>query len=403
MNLPTLEVVFNWRNEANKKGLYSIHLRITINRDSRYYKIPLPQKVSRVQWAGKEDGWVKNHPFSFEINNKIREKKNVVNDIIKKSYTLNKPLGFEAIFRHLEKKGSAQSFYDYMTDFIKNPPEKLEEATIKKYNTALSHLKEFKKELFFADIDNLLIRDFHKFLQSTKDLQGATCKKYMEIVKRVITFARKDGYLDPSQMEHLFEDVRIKVAQPKRTFLDVQEIKRLKALVFPVGKEHLERDRDLFLFQIYTGFYYNDFPSFTKDQLCEDEEFGFFIIGARDKNGNQTIIPLFKFPHATAIIRKYQSTPKEMCVFSPSAFIEVQAYNRNIKEIGVLAGITKPISNKVARHTNAQLWVRYGAERPVISKMMGHTKEETTRHYFSVNLPEIVEGTKRVDFGKLGI
>ena len=67
------------------------------------------------------------------------------------------------------------------------------------------------------------------------------------------------------------------------------------------------------------------------------------------------------------------------------------------------AGIKKNITNKVARHTNAQLWVRYGAERPILSKMMGHTKEETTKNYFSVNLPEIVEGTKRVDFKKLGI
>jgi site-specific recombinase XerD len=68
-----------------------------------------------------------------------------------------------------------------------------------------------------------------------------------------------------------------------------------------------------------------------------------------------------------------------------------------------MAGITKTIYNKVGRHTNAQLWVRYGAERPIISKMLGHQKEETTRNYFNVNLPEIVEGTRKVDFKRLGI
>ncbi|MEK7227833.1 MAG: hypothetical protein AAB681_00570, partial [Patescibacteria group bacterium] len=65
MNLPQVSVVFNWRNEDNKSELYSIHLRITINRDSRYYKIPLPQKVTEAQWNGKDDNWVKNHEFSF--------------------------------------------------------------------------------------------------------------------------------------------------------------------------------------------------------------------------------------------------------------------------------------------------------------------------------------------------
>jgi site-specific recombinase XerD len=62
-------------------------------------------------------------------------------------------------------------------------------------------------------------------------------------------------------------------------------------------------------------------------------------------------------------------------------FIEEQAYNRNLKEIASMSGISKRMFNKVARHTNAQLWVRYGAERPIISKMLGHQKEETTRNY----------------------
>ena len=114
MKIPTIEVVFNWRNEKNKSGLYSIHLRITMNRTQRYYKIQLPQKVTPQQWQGREDGWVKNHPFAFEINNKIIEKKNVINDLIKRSYSFNKSVTFDMVFQRLKKKGDANSFYDYM-------------------------------------------------------------------------------------------------------------------------------------------------------------------------------------------------------------------------------------------------------------------------------------------------
>jgi site-specific recombinase XerD len=404
MNLPSISVVFNWRNETNTSGLYSIYLRITIDRDSRYFKIPVPQKVSLQQWVGKDDVWVKpTHSFAFEINNKIQEKKTIVNEIIKRSYNFNKPVSFDTIFRQLKKKGSSNSFYEYMQEFIASPPEKLEDNTIKKYKTSLSHLQAFKKQLYFSDIDNLLLRDFHKFMQVKLNLQGSSCKKYMEAFKRVIKCARKDNFLDPSQMEFLFDDVKIKVNQPKRTFLDIEEIKKIKAIIFPKGKEYLERDRDMFLFQIYTGYYYKDLLIFTKDQLTNDEEFGYFIIGNRDKNGNQTIIPLCKFPHAERILKKYQSGVEDKNIFPIHLFIEEPVYNRNLKIIASIAGISKSISNKVARHTNAQLWVRYGAERPILSKMMGHTKEETTKNYFSVNLPEIIEGTKRVDFGKLGI
>jgi site-specific recombinase XerD len=134
-----------------------------------------------------------------------------------------------------------------------------------------------------------------------------------------------------------------------------------------------------------------------------DEEYGHVILGARDKNGNQTIIPLFKFPYAQTILERYRSRASDKLVFDKQYLVEEPVYNRNLKEIAKMAGIHKNITNKVARHTNAQLWIRYGAEGAVLSKMMGHTKQETTRNYYDVNLPEIVEGTKRVDFEAMGI
>ena len=72
------------------------------------------------------------------------------------------------------------------------------------------------------------------------------------------------------------------------------------------------------------------------------------------------------------------------------------------QKVAAKAGFTKALSNKVARHTNAQLWVRFGAECPVLSKMMSHAKVETTKYYY-VNIPEIVEGARKIDLDKLGI
>jgi integrase len=404
MIFPKVTIVLNWRNETNLSGLYCIHMRIHLNGSTKYYKIDIPQKVRPEEWSGKEDCWVKsNHPFAFEINNKIIDKKNIINGLIKSCYNLNKNLSFEAIFSHLKRKGDVHSFYQFMHEYILNPPEKLEENTMKKYRTTLSHLKRFRKQLFFSDIDSLLIKDFHKYMQTELKLEGGACKKYMEAFKKVIRQGRKENYIDPSQMEFLFDDVKIKVPKPKRTFLEAREIKALKELVFPFGKEYLEKDRDMFLFQVYTGYYYKDLFIFSKAQLINDEEYGFIILGARDKNANKTIIPLFKFTNAVAIIEKYKSTPDETMVFARDCLKEEPAYNRNLKEMARLAGISKNISNKVARHTNAQLWIRYGAKGAILSKMMGHTKEETTRNYYDVNIPEIVEGTRLIDFERLDI
>lgn len=404
MVLPTISVVHNYRNKSNKKELYSIHLRVTIERIAKYYEIKVPQKVSAKEWSGADGHWVKNtHQFSFEINNKILEKKNILHDLVKRSYNLNKNLDFESVFLHLRRKGDNNSFYGFMQSYIDKPPEKLELNTIKKYKTTLKHLKEFKTQLSFSDIDSLFITDFYKFLQVNKSIAGGACKKYMDSFKKVIKQARKENYVDPAQMESLFDDLKIKVPKPKRIFLEPKEIISLKNLKFSKDQQYLERDRDLFLFQIYTGYYYKDLFIFTKEQLLDDEEHGLIITGARDKNGNETIIPLFKFPHAGYILRKYSSAEHDKNIFNSCYLIEEPVYNRHLKDLATLAGIKKNISNKVARHTNAQLWIRYGAEGAILSKMMGHTREATTKNYYNVNIPEIVEGTKRADFRKLGI
>jgi hypothetical protein len=46
MKIPTIVPVLNRENRSNKNGKYSIHLRITLDRTSKYINIPLPQKVS---------------------------------------------------------------------------------------------------------------------------------------------------------------------------------------------------------------------------------------------------------------------------------------------------------------------------------------------------------------------
>lgn len=248
------------------------------------------------------------------------------------------------------------------------------------------------------------MQGFFQYMSKTLELEGASIKKYFSALKKVIKAARRDNHIDASNVEFLYADVKITVKQStRRVFLELEEIRKWKAVEIPRSKAFLERDRDMFLFQIYTGYYYKDLRIMRKDQLMKDEEYGYFILGERDKNGNDTIIPLFKFPYAMTIMERYAAADSSELVFSPDAFIEEPVYNRNLKEIGKMAGILKPVYNKVGRHTNAQLYVRYGVKTSVVSKILGHTKEDTTRHYYRVDIPEIVEGTKNIDFVKMGI
>ena len=414
IRVPTISVKYNWRKLTNRDGRYGIHIRVYLSGEqARHYPVKLPAKVSPDQWQGKENHWVKNnHPFFFEINCKIAETVNKLNELIRRYYNMNKPVTFFSIEKELMLRGERNNFNDYFKNYIRHPPEtvSLDKVTWEKYRACLFHLNNFQEKITFSQIDESLIARFKNYLSNLKGRNGkmgpATIKSYWDKLKVVLTHAaRKDHFLDPIEVERYFDEIKVSVPKKKEgQHLEIEEIQRLRKLEFDERDKTLKRDRDLFLFQVYTGLYYNDLQALRKDQLFKDLEQGHYIIGERDKNENPTIIPLFKFPYAINIIEKYRdNNPENPLLFKKSAFIEIQAYNRNLKLLAKKAGIARKLSNKTGRHTNAQMWIRFGADRPVLSKMLGHEKEQTTENYYRVGLREVIEGTKNIDFRILEI
>jgi hypothetical protein len=54
MRLPHLAVTHNWRKKVNMSGLYSVHIRIKIGEESKYYWIQVPRKIKTNEWIGEE-------------------------------------------------------------------------------------------------------------------------------------------------------------------------------------------------------------------------------------------------------------------------------------------------------------------------------------------------------------
>lgn len=403
--MATVKPVHNWRGKVNENGRYPVHLRITINRKHKYYPITVPLKVSNAEWSDKANMWVKNsHPFCFEINDRIKEKENIVLGTIKRFYSAQKTITFPAIFKDLKKSGNTSCFNVYFADYIKKPTDDIEPGTLKKYNACMDHLNAYNPKIAFHDLTPALVDEFHMYLKKTVKLKGSTMDSYFDAFRKIVNLARKEHFLSKDDAEEMFEELHIDINKAKRTFLTIEEIKAWKNIKFSSDEDHLKRNRDLFLFQIYTGFYYKDLMGLKKEFLVKDHEVGYMILGERNKNEEQNIIPLFKFPEAKRIIETYGSKdPNDPYVFRRDVFIEEPVYNRQLKEIGPKAKTTKSISNKVARHTNIQLYIRLGTHKPVVSKMAGHNREQTLNAYYRINVDEVIEGTKHIDFMKLGI
>ena len=216
-------------------------------------------------------------------------------------------LTFSDIFAALKNSGHCGELNMFFADYIRLPTDKLEPDTFKKYKACLDHLNSFKKEIRFNDLTPEMIEDFYEYCRDVKNLQGSTIDSYFNALKKVLRLARKAQLISRETVTELFEDLHIAVNKAKRSFLTIEEIKIWKSFYFAGEEKHLERDRDIFLLQIYTGYYYKDMTNLKKEHLVKDHQHGYMIMGQRSKNDEQTMIPLFKFPDAAGLIEKYAS------------------------------------------------------------------------------------------------
>jgi len=397
--------VWNWRKKTNENGQYPIHIRINLNRSTKYYPVEVPRNIRKEEWTGKPNNWVKNtHPFAFEINGAIKEIIDLLDNLVRRYYAAKKSINFAIIFRELQKNNNTNLFNAYFEDFIKDPPETFDPETLKRYRACLKHLNRFNPAITYNDLSSELFLRFKKYCETDASLVASTINGYFNAIKKVVFWARKDNHITKAHQESIFEDIHIKVGKTKKEHLETEEIQQWKDFRFPEKYRTLERDRDIFLFQIYTGFYYNDVKELLKSDLKKDPEYGYYINASRYKNDNLAIVPIWKFPYAATIIEKYANkNPNSPYLFARDTFIVGQVYNRRLKVIAELLKWERNMYNKLARNTNTQLYIRFGAHRPIVSKMLGHEKEETTNAYYEVGLRDVIEGTRNVDFEKLGI
>lgn len=389
----TFTPVFNRTGQANKSGMYSIHIRVIIDRRTKYINPKLP-KVEKKYWSGKQNKWVKeSHPSSFEINSLLQRKLSELDNFIIRNHLIGRSIDFKSIEDFYFRQGDSTIFNDFARDYVKNI-KGFTLNTLKVYNTFLKHLDEFNKRIKFSELNESLLVSFKEFLQFEKKLKGGATKKYFDKFKVICKDAVKKGYLEVNQNPFYYAELKIKVDKPRRTHLEIDEIKKLINL--DLAGSHIEVYRDQFLFQIFTGLYYKDLKNLTFEDVQENE-LGVYIIGNRIKNENAYIIPVYKFPLAVEIFYKYKSDGH--LIFENT--ISDQKYNIHLKSIAQMAGIQKKITNKVARHSYVQLWMSRGTERQFVSRLVGHTEEDTTQEYYNLSIHDIERKLSSISFDDL--
>ena len=240
------------------------------------------------------------------------------------------------------------------------------EKRYRKYEIAIAHFLEqetIRPEMLVVDIKNQHILDFKHYMMSQNYEQG-TISGFLQCLKSVFLFGLRNDLIKNNP----FIGYKIGRKDKDVRFLSEEEVERIKAKKMP--NERLDRIKDLFLFQCYTGLSYCDMELLEPKDFQSNEEGMVYLRKKRKKTGVLFFIVLL--PEALNIAKKYS-------LHLP--LISNVKYNAYLKELGTLCNIDKPMHSHIGRHTAATYLLNRSVPMEMVAKVLGHTTTKQTRHY----------------------
>lgn len=378
----TLRFVFDRKNETGFKkklkdkkykdfGLLQIEIRKD-GTDKRVY-ISTSIKIKPEQFSDKNGFTCKNHDNAKAITGKailaFREVE---------SFVLSGKCKSLSDVKYWNK----EDFSDItIVDFIKSEliRRKASYEVVKTNNSFLKRLQEYGKIKYFEDLsyENLVGLDTHFRQTITSE---PTLYKRHSLFKGYIQEAINRGLFKGLNPYGVFKTNKGKPKDP--VFLTEIEIDAIRATAPNYG--YLERTRDLFLFQCFTGLAYVDLMNFHKDSISTVD--GYKVIKSNRIKTDENFITLF-LPEAERIADKYSyELPK----------ISNQKYNVYLKEVAKLANIKKTLVSHSARHTFATYLLNKDIPLETVARALGHATIKQTQHYARLLGKKVIGDMKKL-------
>lgn len=166
-----------------------------------------------------------------------------------------------------ETKETKKNFFDIFDEFVveESKVNQWASRTYQKYVTMRTHLYNFDPYLSFEKISEDKLYDYLFYLQNELKHKNATTLKHIAQLKGYLKWAFAEGYLKNDSFKNF--QPKYRNANKKIIFLSNSELKMLKEYVIPDEKKYLERVKDVFLFQCYTGLRYSDVENLKRDDV----------------------------------------------------------------------------------------------------------------------------------------
>ena len=369
-----------------KNGEAPICLRITVNR--QYAEVMVKRSIPANLWDQKKE-YSKGKAYSDrELNHYLDSVKARVYLLQRELETEGRQVTAMAIRdryngRDEASKTLVQIYNDHNAQCRKLIGRDYTEATVDKFDTSLSHLKEFmmhdyrREDIPLFEVDNRFVRDFEVWLKTVRGCQHNSSLKHLKNLKKVIRIAQANGWIkkDP------FFGIKFSYEDTGVNFLTREELEIITNKEFSIPR--LAQVRDIFVFCCFTALAFIDVKQLGREHIIKDNEGNRWINKDRQKTGVMCNVPLL--PIAEQILKKYESHPECVKKGVLLPVLSNQKMNSYLKEIADLCGIEKQLSTHVARHTAATVvFLANQVTIENVARILGHRKLQMTQHYAKV-------------------
>ena len=226
------------------------------------------------------------------------------------------------------------NFYEAFDDFVRvcGRQNDWTHSTFEKFAAVKNHLKKFRSELSFEFFDEEGLTEYVQYLREVREMRNSTIGKQLSFLKWFLRWSFKQE-MHSNNAYDTFKP-KLKDTQKKIIFLTWEELNKLQEFKIPPTKQALERVRDVFLFQCFTGLRYSDVSNLRRSDIKGDH-----IEVTTVKTSDSLIIELND--HSKAIIEKYKDVEFENDKALP--VITNQKMNDYLKELAELAEINEPV------------------------------------------------------------
>ena len=245
---------------------------------------------------------------------------------------------FNALHKPIEevkqRKSTPNAFYKVFDDFVEDcgRQNNWTDSTFEKFAAVKNHLTNFRDGLTFDFFDEKGLNDYVAYLRDVKEMRNSTIGKQLSFLKWFLRWAFKKGLHQNNAYDSY--KPKLKSTQKKIIFLTWEELNKLREFEIPAAKQALDRVRDVFLFQCFTGLRYSDVFNLRRSDIKGDH-----IEVTTVKTSDSLIIELNN--HSKAILDKYKDVVFEDDKVLP--IITNQKMNDYLKELAELAGIDEPV------------------------------------------------------------